>query len=146
MSDRILKDITSKDDAKTRLLSGINKSADVVSSTFGYRGRTVLIESDYGRAEPTKDGYKTLQSIFLEDPVENIALEIAKEASEKTVKFAGDSTSLTIVLLQAFFANSIDAVKNGKSPIDVKQEIEKSRDLILEYLDKISTPITDNLD
>lgn len=145
MSERILKDITSKDDAKTRLLSGINKSADVVSSTFGYRGRTVLIESDYGKAEPTKDGYKTLQSIFLDDPVENIALEIAKEASEKTVKFAGDSTSLTIVLLQAFFANSIEAVKNGKSPIDVKQEIEKSRDLILEYLDKISTPITDKL-
>lgn len=56
MSERILKDITSKDDAKTRLLSGINKSADVVSSTFGYRGKTVLIESDYGKAEPTKDG------------------------------------------------------------------------------------------
>ena len=145
MSDRILKDITSKDDAKTRLLSGINKSADVVSSTFGYRGRTVLIESDYGKAEPTKDGYKTLQSIFLDDPVENIALEIAKEASEKTVKFAGDSTTNTIILLQAFFANSIEAVKNGKSPIDVKQEIEKSRDLILEYLDKISTSITDKL-
>ena len=145
MSERILKDITSKDDAKTRLLSGINKSADVVSSTFGYRGRTVLIESDYGKAEPTKDGYKTLQSIFLDDPVENIALEIAKEASEKTVKFAGDSTTNTIILLQAFFANSIDAVKSGKSPIDVKQEIEKSRDLILEYLDKISTPITDKL-
>ena len=145
MSDRILKDITSKDDAKTRLLSGINKSADVVSSTFGYRGRTVLIESDYGKAEPTKDGYKTLQSIFLDDPVENIALEIAKEASEKTVKFAGDSTTNTIILLQAFFANSIEAVKSGKSPIDVKQEIEKSRDLILEYLDKISTPITDKL-
>jgi len=144
MSERILKDITSKDDAKTRLLSGINKSADVVSSTFGYRGRTVLIESDYGKAEPTKDGYKTLQSIFLDDPVENIALEIAKEASEKTVKFAGDTTN-TIILLQAFFAYSIEAVKSGKSPIDVKKEIEKSRDLILEYLDKISTPITDKL-
>ena len=145
MSDRILKDITSKDDAKNRLLSGINKSANVVSSTFGYRGRTVLIESDYGKAEPTKDGYDTLQAIYLEDPVENIALEIAKEASEKTMKFSGDSTTNTIILLQAFFSNSIEAVKKGKSPIDVKHEIEKSRDLILEYLDKISTPITDKL-
>jgi len=145
MSERILKDITSKDDAKTRLLSGINKSADVVSSTFGYRGRTVLIESDYGKAEPTKDGYDTLQSIFLEDAVENIALEVAKEASEKTMKFAGDSTTNNIILLQAFFANSIEAIKKGKSPIDVVLEIEKSRDLILEYLDKISTPITDKL-
>jgi len=91
MSERILKDIISGDDAKDLLLSGLKKASDVVSSTYGYRGRTVLIESDYGKAEPTKDGYDTLQSIFLENPVENIALEIAKEASEKTVKFAGDA-------------------------------------------------------
>jgi chaperonin GroEL len=145
MSERILKDIVSGDDAKNLLLSGLKKASDVVSSTYGYRGRTVLIESDYGRAEPTKDGYKTLQSIFLENPVENIALEIAKEASEKTVKFAGDSTTNTIILLYALFKNSVEAVKNGKSPISVKQEIEQSRDLILEHLDKISTPITDKL-
>jgi chaperonin GroEL len=145
MSERILKDIVSGDDAKDLLLSGLKKAFDVVSSTYGYRGRTVLIESDYGRAEPTKDGYKTLQSIFLENPVENIALEIAKEASEKTVKFAGDSTTNTIILLYAFFKNSVEAVKNGKSPIDVKREVEESRDLILAHLDSISTPITDKL-
>lgn len=145
MSERILKDITSGSDAKELLLSGINKVADVVSSTFGYRGRTVLIESDYGKAEPTKDGFKTLQSIFLSNSVENIAVEIAKEASEKTVKLAGDSTTNTIILLQAFFKYSIDALKNGKSPIDVKNEIEKSRDLIIEHLDKIAIPITDKL-
>ena len=86
MGERILKDIISGDDAKNLLLSGLKKAHDVVSSTYGYRGRTVLIESDYGNAEPTKDGYDTLQSIFLENPVENIALEIAKEASEKTMK------------------------------------------------------------
>lgn len=145
MSERILKDIVFGDDAKNLLLSGLKKASDVVSSTYGYRGRTVLIESDYGKAEPTKDGYDTLQSIFLENPVENMALEIAKEASEKTMKFSGDSTTNTVVLLYALFKNSVEAVKNGKSPIDVKREIEKSRDLILEHLDKISTPITDKL-
>lgn len=145
MGERILKDIISGDDAKNLLLSGLKKAHDVVSSTYGYRGRTVLIESDYGNADPTKDGYDTLQSIFLEHPVENIALEIAKEASEKTMKFSGDSTTNTVILLYAFFKNSVEAVKNGKSPIDVKREIEKSRDLILEHLDKISTPITDKL-
>ena len=113
MSERILKDITSGNEAKERLLSGIDKVSDVVSSTFGYRGRTVLIESDYGRAEPTKDGYKTLQSIFLEDPVENIAVEIAKEASQRTVDFAGDSTTSCLILLQAFFKNSIFYRLNG---------------------------------
>ena len=145
MSERILKDIIYGDDAKNLLLSGLKKAHDVVSSTYGYRGRTVLIESDYGNAEPTKDGYDTLQSIFLENPVENIALEIAKEASAKTMKFSGDSTTNTVILLYAFFKNSVEDVKNGKSPIDVKREIEKSRDLILEHLDKISTPITDKL-
>lgn len=145
MSERILKDIISGDDAKNLLLSGLKKAYDVVADTYGPQGRTVLRESDYGNAEPTKDGFKTLKSIYLENPVENIALEIAKEASEKTVTFAGDSTSLTIVLLYAFFKNSVEAVKSGKSPIDVKKEIEKSRDLILEYLDKISTQITDKL-
>jgi chaperonin GroEL len=145
MRERILKDITSKEDAKKLLMSGIDKVADVVSSTFGYRGRTVLIESDYGMPEPTKDGYKTLQSIFLEDAVENIACEIAKQASQKTVDFAGDATTSTIILLQAFFKLSIQALENGKSPIDIKYQIEKSRDLILEHLDKISTPITNKL-
>lgn len=145
MSERILKDITSGVDAKEKLMSGIDKVADVVSSTFGYRGRTVLIESDYGLPEPTKDGYKTLQSIFLEDPVENIACQIAKEASQKTVDLAGDSTTSTIILLQSILRNSIDAIKSGKSPIDVKHEIEKSRDKVVKYLEEISIPITDKL-
>jgi len=145
MSERILKDIASDNEAQDKLMSGIDKVANVVASTFGYRGRTVLIESDYGLPEPTKDGYKTLQSIFLEDPIENIACQIAKEASQKTVDFAGDSTTSTLILLQAILKNSIDAVRNGKSPIDVKHEIEKSRDLVVKYLDEISIPITDKL-
>ena len=134
MNDKILKDITKGDVAKSKILSGVNKVADVVGSTMGYRGRTVLIESAYGLPEPTKDGYKTLQSIHLDDTVESMACEIAKQASQRTVDFAGDSTTATLVLLQAFLKNSFEAVKNGKSPIDVKHEIEKSRDLILEYL------------
>ena len=145
MSERILKDIASDNEAQDKLMSGIDKVANVVASTFGYRGRTVLIESDYGLPEPTKDGFKTLQSIFLEDPIENIACQIAKEASQKTVDFAGDGTSSTLILLQAILKNSIDAVRNGKSPIDVKNEIEKSRDLVVKYLDEISIPITDKL-
>lgn len=145
MGNKILKDITSGSDAKERIMSGVDKLANPVASSMGYRGRTVLIESDYGLPEPTQDGYKILQSIFLEDPVEAMACEIVKQASQRTVDFAGDGTSATVVLLQAFIKNSIEAVKNGKSAIDVKNEIEKSRDLILEYLDKISIDVTDKL-
>jgi len=139
----LLKNITSGELAKDKLVSGIDKLSDVVGSTMGYRGRTVLIESQYGRPEPTKDGYKTLQSIFLEDPVESMACEIAKEASQRTVDMAGDSTTSTIVLLQSFFKLSVQAVKSGKSAIDIKAQIEKSKEIILNYLDKVSQKLTD---
>lgn len=145
MNDKILKDITSGPDAQSRILSGVNKLADVVSSTMGYHGRTVLVESPYGLPEPTKDGFKVLQSIHLDDSVESMACEVAKQASKRTVDFAGDATTCTVVLLQAFLKKSIDAVVNGKSPIDVKHEIEKSRDLIIKYLDEISTPVNNDL-
>jgi chaperonin GroEL len=146
MAERILKSITSNEDAKIGLLNGINTLADVVSSTYGYRGRTVLIETPYGMPEPTKDGYKTLQSIFLEDPIESMACEIAKQASQRTVDLAGDATTCTIVLLQAIFSNSLNEIRQGKSPIDVKNSIEKSRDLVLKYLDEISiTKLTEEL-
>jgi chaperonin GroEL len=145
MSERILKQIASDDDARERLLKGLTILSDVVGSTMGYRGRTVLIETPFGMPEPTKDGYKTSKSIHLSDPVESMACEIAKQASQRTLDMAGDSTTLTIVLLQAFFKNSLKAIKNGKSPIDVKNDIEKSRDLIIKYLDEISIPVTDKL-
>lgn len=145
MSERTLKTIASGEDARERLLKGINTLADVVTSTLGYRGRTVLIESQFGLPEATQDGYKVLQHIFLDDPVESQACEIAKQASQRTVDLAGDQTTTTISLLQAFFANSLQAIKDGKSPIDVRNEIEKSKDLIIKYLDEISIPVTDKL-
>jgi len=143
MNDQILKDITSGIEAKEKLKAGIDQLADIVSSTMGYRGRTVLIESVYGMPEPTKDGYKTLQNINLDDAVENMACKVAKEASQRTVDLAGDATTSTIVLLQALFAESLKALKAGKSAIDIKHEIENSRDKIVAYLDEISQKLTD---
>lgn len=145
MSERALKNIASGDDAKERLLKGVNTLADVVSSTLGYRGRTVLLESQFGLPEPTQDGYKVLQHIFLQDPVEAMACEIAKQASQRTLDMAGDQTSTTIVLLRALFANSLKAIEQGKSPIDVRNEIEKSKDLVIKYLDEISVPLNEKL-
>lgn len=112
---------------------------------MGYRGRTVLIETPYGRAEPTKDGYKTLQSLFFENPVEDIALEIVKEASQKTVDFAGDSTTSTVVLTEALLKNSIEALEQGRSAIDIKIALENDKERVAKYLDKLSSPITNEL-
>ena len=141
----IIKDISSGNIAIEFLIEGVNIIADVVGSTMGYRGRTVLIETDGNKNYPTKDGYDTLQAIHLENPLHNLACELLKEASQKTVDMAGDGTTATIVLAQAFVKYSYQEFFNGKSPIDIKNDIEKSRDKILKYLEEISIPVTDEL-
>jgi chaperonin GroEL len=143
--DSRIKDICSDDDAKNRLLEGINIAGDVVAKTMGYRGRTVLIESPGGFPNPTKDGYDSLKSIELEDPVMNMANLTLREAAEKTAKEAGDATTATVVLAQAFLNKSMEAEKQGKSAIDIKNEIEKSSIKVLEFLKEKSIPITDKL-
>lgn len=143
--NKIVKEISQGESAKESILKGVNKVCDVVGSTLGYRGKTVLIETDGYMPEITKDGYKVLHSIYLENPVEALASEVIKEASKKTVDYAGDGTSTTVILAQSFVKNSFEALKNGKSPIDIKQEIEKSVDIIIQYLKETSTPITDKL-
>jgi chaperonin GroEL len=143
--DNRLKEICSDQDAKKRLLEGIEKVSNVVGSTMGYRGRTVLIESDGGFPSPTKDGYDTLKSINLEDPIMNLANLALREASEKTAKEAGDATTATVVLAQAFIKNSLIELENGSSPIDIKNNIEASAKKVLAYLKEKSITITDKL-
>jgi len=145
MKKNIIRNITSGKTAKAELIKGDDIVANTVSSTFGYRGRTVLIEYEYGKNFPTKDGYNVLQEITLENSLQNLACELLKEASQKTVDFAGDGTTCTIVLSQALIKYSNEMLKKGLSAIDIKQNIEKSRDLILDFLTKLSTPITDKL-
>lgn len=140
-----IKEICSGEEAKKRLVEGINIPSDVVGSTMGYRGRTVLIESEGGFPSPTKDGYDTLKSINLEDPVANLANLSLREAAEKTAKEAGDATTATVVLAQAFIKNSMIQLEFGQSPIDIKKNIEASCKEVLEFLDKKSIPITDKL-
>jgi chaperonin GroEL len=143
--DNRITEICSDKDARQRLLEGVEIVSNIVGSTMGYRGRTVLIESDGGLPTPTKDGYDTLRSINLSDPVQNLANLSLREAAEKTAKEAGDATTATIVLAQAFLKNSIHLAEEGFSPIDIKKDIEASCVKVLEFLTKHSIPITDKL-
>lgn len=145
MNQGIIKKISSGNDAKSQLINGVETVSSVVGSTMGYRGRTVLIEDSLGKNFPTKDGYNVLQEITLDNPLENLACELLKEASQKTVDFAGDGTTGTIVLADAFVRYSNELLAKGESPIDIKHDIEKSTDLIIKFLDKLSIPITDEL-
>ncbi len=144
MENRI-KEICSNEEAKKKLLEGVDIVSNVIGSTMGYRGRTVLIETEGGFPSPTKDGYDTLKSINLEDPIMNLANISLREASEKTAREAGDATTATVVLAQAFIKNSFLELEANVSPIDIKNNIESSCKKIIEYLKEKSIPITDKL-
>ncbi len=93
----------------------------------------------------TKDGADSIEELFLEDPIESLACEVTKEAARKTRDIAGDGTSQTTILVSSFLKNSLEALKSGKSPIDVKNSIDKSVLKIISYLDKLAVPITNDL-
>lgn len=141
----VLKEVSYGSDCKDAMINGVNTIADAVGSTMGALGNLVLIETDGALPKISKDGYNTAQSIHLENPIESLACELIKEASQKTVDEAGDSTTATCVLAQAFVLESHKATKNGKSPIIVKEEIEASTEKVLAYIKEHSKPVTDEL-
>lgn len=145
MSNTILRQVVSGDEAKQKLLSGLNKSCDVISSTMGYRGQNVLFETVGGLPNITADGHDSLQQLFWEDPMEHIACELLKEACKKTFEIVGDNTTLTCVLVQAFFKYSLEELKKGTSSIEIKNRIDDSAQKIVAYIDEKAIPVTEKL-
>lgn len=143
--ERIIRTVTSGPEATLKILSGAKKCEKVVGDTMGYRGNYNLFENSSGMPFLTKDGADSIEELFLEDPVESLTCEIIKEAARKTRDMAGDGTSQTTILVNAFLENSFEALESGKSPIDIKNSIDISVQKILNYLEKISIPITDKL-
>lgn len=133
----IIKTITSSEEARKKLQSGVNKLADAVKSTLGPGGKNVILDR-MGVIHITKDGVTVANDIFLEDPVENIAAQVVKEAASKTAKEAGDGTTTATVLAQAIFNGGLQAVRDGHNPIDVKRGIDLATKAAIEYLPKIS--------
>jgi chaperonin GroEL len=145
MSNTILRQVVSGDDAKQQLLNGLNKSCDIVSDTMGYRGNNNLFETVGGLPNITSDGWDSLEQLYWEDPMEHIACELLKEACKKTFEIVGDNTTLTCVLVQAFFKNSLEELKKGTSSIEIKQRIDASVEKIITYIDSIAVPVSDKL-
>lgn len=145
MSNTILRELVCGDPAKQSLLNGINKSCDIVASTMGYRGQNVLFETLGGLPSITADGFDTLEQLFWTDPIEHIASEILKEACKKQFEIVGDNTTLTCVLVQALYKNSLLELEKGVSAIEIKENIEKSLKKIVDYIDSIAIPINDKL-
>ena len=105
-----MEEITFSKEVRDKLLSGINKACKAVSATLGPNGKTVIISDSgkYGQYKVTKDGVSVINSIILKDPIENIGVQLLREAAKKTVEEAGDGTSTSTVLATAFVNNLKD--------------------------------------
>jgi chaperonin GroEL len=134
------KEVRFGEDARARILKGVNTLANAVKVTLGPKGRNVVLEKSFGAPTITKDGVSVAKEIELADKYENIGAQIVKEAASKTSDVAGDGTTTATVLAQAFIQEGLKAVAAGINPMDLKRGIDKAVTAAVGELKKFSNP------
>ncbi len=140
------KEITFNSRAQERLKAGIDKLANAVKVTLGPKGRNVVISRSFGAPKVTKDGVTVAKEIELEDPLENMGAQMAKEVASKTADVAGDGTTTATVLAQALVNAGLKNVAAGANPIDLKRGIDKAVQAVVESLREQSEAVKDDFD
>jgi chaperonin GroEL len=131
-------------EAKEKLQAGIDKVNNAVAVTMGPFGRNVLIEKEHGQVVSTKDGVTVAKTITLEDPIENMAATVIKQAASKTVDQAGDGTTTSTVLARAIASKAIEATSySSTNATQVKRGIEEAVKTVVTELKAMSVDITD---
>ncbi len=130
-------------EARNALLNGINKLADTIKVTLGPKGRNVVIANEYTAPYITNDGATIAREIELDNPLENVGVELIKEVTQKTNDLAGDGTTTATILAQAILIEGLKYVKKGYNPLILKNEINIALKFLVEELKKISTDIKD---
>ncbi|MFP4161775.1 MAG: chaperonin GroEL [Ectothiorhodospira sp.] len=138
------KEIRFGDDARNRMVKGVNILANAVKVTLGPKGRNVVLEKSFGAPTVTKDGVSVAKEIELEDKFENMGAQMVKEVSSKTSDEAGDGTTTATVLAQAIVREGMKAVTAGMNPMDLKRGIDKAVTAAVAELAKLSKPCTDS--
>jgi chaperonin GroEL len=136
------KDVKFGENARNRMLAGVNILADAVKVTLGPKGRNVVLDKAYGAPTVTKDGVSVAKEIELENKFENMGAQMVKEVASKTSDVAGDGTTTATVLAQALLREGIKSVAAGMNPMDLKRGIDKAVLTAVESLKKQSTPCT----
>jgi len=131
------------DEARRKILSGVEKLSAAVKVTLGPKGRNVVIDKKFGSPTITKDGVTVAKEIELEDPFENMGAQMVKEVAEKTSDIAGDGTTTATVLAESIYREGLKNVTAGANPMALKRGIEKAVEKVIEELGKISKPIKD---
>ena len=130
------------DDARVRMVRGINTLANAVKVTLGPKGRNVVLERAFGGPLVTKDGVTVAKEIDLKDKFENMGAQMVREVASKTNDNAGDGTTTATVLAQAIVCEGMKYVAAGMNPMDLKRGIDKAVAAAIEELRKISRPTT----
>jgi len=134
------KEIRYHQDARAKMLAGVNGLANAVRVTLGPKGRNVIIEKSWGSPTVTKDGVTVAKEIEFEDKFENMGAQMVKEVASKTSDNAGDGTTTATVLAQAIFREGSKLVAAGVNPMELKRGIDKAVAAISEELKKVSKP------
>ena len=129
------------DAARKPLLEGVSKLARAVRSTLGPRGRNAILDKGWGSPKITKDGVTVAEDIELDDPFENLGVQLVKEAASKTNDVAGDGTTTATVLAEAIFREGLKMIASGFDPMALSRGISKAVDAICAEITKRSTPI-----
>ena len=136
------KDVRFGDDARSRMLRGVDILADAVKVTLGPKGRNVVIDKSYGAPRITKDGVTVAKEIELSDKFENMGAQMVREVASKTADIAGDGTTSAIVLAQAIVREGGKAVAAGLNPMDLKRGVDKAVTALVAELAKRTKKIT----
>lgn len=131
-------------DAKEKLVKGINKLADAVKTTLGPKGQNVILQRTYGPPHVTKDGVTVAREIFLEDYLEDTGARLVKQAAGQTADDIGDGTTTATVLAQAMIKEGLKFQAAGISGINIKRGIDKAIEIAIKELDDISKPCDDS--
>ncbi|RYZ51898.1 MAG: chaperonin GroEL, partial [Proteobacteria bacterium] len=128
------------EDARRKILVGVDTLANAVKVTLGPKGRNVVIDRSFGAPNITKDGVSVAKEIELEDKFENMGAQMVKEVASRTSDNAGDGTTTATVLAQAIFREGVKLVAAGHNPMELKKGIDIAVKAIVEALDKLSRP------
>src|SRR5207253_10357354 len=135
------KTISYGEEARQRILHGVNKLADAVKVTLGPKGRNVVIEKKFGSPTITKDGVTVAKEIELQDSLENMGAQMVREVASKTSDVAGDGTTPATVLAQAIYREGAKNVVAGANPMEIKRGIERAVEILTAELKRLSKPV-----
>ena len=138
------KEVIFGDDARARMVNGVNILANAVKATLGPKGRNVVLDKSFGAPTVTKDGVSVAKEIELEDKLENMGAQMVKEVASQTSDVAGDGTTTATVLAQSIVREGMKAVAAGMNPMDLKRGIDKAVTTAVESLKSASVPCSDN--